>query len=224
MENYKTASTILKLLRKVVVYQFHNTSDTAEIRLSYSSSDGRWLKQNAGNLGSFLYRLKNQEPNHYLKIVKLLRVVIPFFDDFELYEEFNKVLLRWKELGTHKVFHAGLASDGMLRTIALISLLAQPTKDLPAAMFIDEPELGLHPTAVQIISSLIHEVSKHSQVFLSTQSPELLNYFEPEQIVVVNRNGRYSSFERLNAMELKEWLDEYSLSELWDKNVLGGKP
>jgi len=102
----------------------------------------------------------NAEKPYYMRIVKYLRQILPFFDDFELYEEFGNILLRWKEKGTNKIFNAGQASDGMLRTIALVSLLAQNPKDLPTVLFLDEPELGLHPSAIDTISGLIKAASE----------------------------------------------------------------
>lgn len=222
--NNHTANTILNLLRKFIVYQFHNTSDTAQLRLKWSVADGRWLKPNGENLGSFLYRLLNEEKPYYLRIVKFIRLVLPFFDDFELYDEFGQVLLRWKEKGTQKVFNAGQASDGMLRTIALISLLAQNPKDLPAVLFLDEPELGLHPTALELVAGLIKTVSKNCQVFVATQSVSLVNYFELDDLVVINRKERCSEVYRPDVDELAVYLDEYSTGQVWEKNIIGGRP
>ncbi len=223
-KNSITAKSILNLFRKFVVYQFHNTSDTAGMRLKWSAADGRWLKDNGQNLGSFLFRLQNEEHVHYIKIVKYLRLLLPFFDDFDLYEEFGQVLLRWKEKGSTKVFNASQASDGMLRTIALVSLLGQPPKDLPAVLFLDEPELGLHPSAVDAVAGLIKAASNHSQVFVATQSVSLVNQFNISDIVVIERKGRDSQFVRPDEKALSEYLDEYSTGQLWEKNILGGRP
>jgi predicted ATPase len=219
-----TASTILNLLRKLIVYQFHNTSDTAPMRLKWNAGDGRWLKQNGQNLGSFLYRLQQQEGPYYQRIVKYIRLVLPFFDDFELYEEFGQILLRWKEKGTSKIFNAGQASDGMLRTIALISLLAQNPRDLPAVLFLDEPELGLHPTAIDAVAGLIKAASLHCQVFVATQSISLVNNFELEDLVVIDRKGRSSEYHRPDAESLQAYLEEFSTGEIWEKNIIGGRP
>lgn len=223
-EANKSASVILNLLRKLIVYQFHNTSDTAPMRMKWSQSDGRWLKQNGENLGSFLFRLKNDEKPYYLRIIKYIRLVLPFFDDFELYEEFGQILLRWTEKGTIKLFNAGQASDGMLRTIALISLLAQNPKDLPAVLFLDEPELGLHPSAIDAVSGLIKAASLHCQIFVATQSVSLVNNFELDDLVVIDRKGRNSEFYRPNAENLKAYLDEFSTGQIWEKNIIGGRP
>jgi predicted ATPase len=222
--NNPTSRTILNLLRKLVVYQFHNTSDTAPMRLKWSQTDGRWLKQNGENLASFLYRIKTNESPYYIRIVKYVRLVLPFFDDFELYEEFGQILLRWKEKGTNKLFNAGQASDGMLRTIALISLLAQNPKDLPAVLFLDEPELGLHPSAIDAIAGLIKAASLHCQVFVATQSISLVNNFELEDLVVIDRKGRYSEYTRPISENLQAYLEEFSTGQIWEKNVIGGRP
>jgi predicted ATPase len=223
-QDNKTAKTILNLLRKLIVYQFHNTSDTAPMRLKWSVADGRWLKQNGENLGSFLFRLQREQQAYYTRIIKYIRLVLPFFDDFEFYEEFNQVLLRWKEKGTTKVFNGGQASDGMLRTIALISLLAQPPKDLPAVLFLDEPELGLHPSAIDMLAGLIKTASSYCQVFVATQSISLVNNFELEDIVVIDRKGRNSEYHRPDQENLQAYLEEYSTGQMWDKNILGGRP
>ncbi|MEI9919538.1 MAG: AAA family ATPase [Bacteroidota bacterium] len=222
--NNNTANAILTLLRKLIVYQFHNTSDTASMRLKWSSADGRWLKQNAENLGSFLFRLQRSERPYYMKIVKYIRLVLPFFDDFDLYDEFGYVLLRWRENGTNKIFNAGQASDGMLRTIALISLLAQNPNDLPAVLFLDEPELGLHPSAIDAVAGLIKAASSHCQVFVATQSISMVNNFELDDLVVIERKGRNSEYHRPPTDALKLYLDEFSTGQIWEKNIIGGRP
>jgi predicted ATPase len=219
-----TAIAILNLLRKLIVYQFHNTSDTAPMRLKWSVSDGRWLKQNGENLGSFLFRLQNEEKPYYLRIIKYIRLVLPFFDDFELYDEFGQILIRWKEKGTSKVFNAGQASDGMLRTIALISLLAQNPKDLPTVLFLDEPELGLHPSAIDAVAGLIKTASAHCQVFISTQSISLVNNFELDDLIVIDRKKRSSEYKRPDSENLQIYLDEFSTGQIWEKNIIGGRP
>jgi predicted ATPase len=219
-----TATAILNLLRKLIVYQFHNTSDTAPLRLKWSAFDGRWLKQNGENLGSFLFRLQNKEKPYYSRILKYIRLVLPFFDDFELYDEFGQILLRWKEKGTNKIFNAGQASDGMLRTIALISLLAQNPKDLPTVLFLDEPELGLHPSAIDSIAGLIKTASSYCQVFIATQSISLVNNFELDDLVVIDRKSRSSEYKRPDSENLQAYLEEFSTGQIWEKNIIGGRP
>jgi predicted ATPase len=219
-----TARTILALLRRLIVHQFHDTSEGSRVRQKWSVDDNRWLKEDAANLAPFLYRLQQRYPKYYVRIVETIRLILPFFADFELKPEFGKVLLAWRERGSDRVFAASQAADGMLRILALVALLQQPESDLPDVVILDEPELGLHPYAIEVLGGLVRAASQHAQVILATQSVSLIDRFTPEHIVVVNRTGRESSFRRCTEGELDSWLQEYTLSELWEKNVIGGRP
>ncbi|MHB8621298.1 MAG: AAA family ATPase, partial [Chloroflexota bacterium] len=153
-----------------------------------------------------------------------IRLILPFFATFELEPEFGQLLLRWREVGSDQIFNASQAADGMLRVMALVALLEQPDRDLPDVMILDEPELGLHPYAIEILAGLIKSAATQVQVILATQSVALVDRFEPENIVVTERNNRKTTLHRLETDKLTDWLSEYSLSELWEKNVLGGRP
>ena len=220
----QTAQVIRTLLQKIVVYQFHNTSDTARIRGKWSADDNRWLKEDAANLAPVLYRLQTQDRRYYQRIVDTIRLVLPLFSDFELEPDYRDLMLAWRERGTDEVFNASQASDGLLRIIALITLLLQPEQDLPDVLILDEPELGLHPSAINVIGGLLAAAAMKIQIITATQSVPLVDCFNPEDIVVVERSDRASTFKRLDPATLKEWLEEYSLSELWEKNVIGGRP
>jgi predicted ATPase len=219
-----TIRTLWSFLQDCAVYQFHNTSETARIRQRWSVIDNQHLKEDAANLAPFLLRIRKQHPAHYQRITDTLRQIAPFFADFVLEPENATLLLSWREIGNDVVFGPHQASDGTLRAMALVALLLQPKEELPAVIILDEPELGLHPRAISILAGLLQGVSSHSQVIVATQSPVLLDHFEPEQVIVAEREGAESVFRRLDAERLSSWLEEYTMSELWDKNVLGGRP
>ncbi len=220
----KTITTIKYLLRQFVVYQFHDTSPAARIKLKSKTHDARYLQHDAGNLAAFLYSIRSSSPRHYRRMIETIRQIAPFFEDFVLEPEHGSIILRWKEYGGDSNFAAYQASDGLLRTFALIALLMQPEDRLPALLVIDEPELGLHPYAINIVAGLIQAAAQTSQVLISTQSPLFVDQFATEDIVVVERRGRASSFQRLDPEKYKDWLDAYSVGELWQKNVFGGRP
>jgi predicted ATPase len=220
----KTAKVIYSLIRNLVIYQFHNTSETSRMRNKWGVGEDQFLKEDGGNIAPFLNRLKRMHPNSYNKITDTIRLILPFFADFEFRPEWNNLLLSWRERGTDHIFDASQAGDGMLRVIALVSLLLQPENYLPDILILDEPELGLHPFAINTISGLIKSISKTKQVIIATQSTPFVDCFSPDEIVIVDRKDRESCFSHVDQNKLAEWLKEYSLSELWDKNVIGGRP
>jgi len=223
-EGDSTARTILNLMKECVVYQFHNTSETARIRQRWAIDDNRFLKEDAANLAPFLLRLREEKPKAYARIVETIRQIAPFFADFVLEPANETTMLQWRERNSDLVFGPHQASDGTLRVMALVALLLQPEEDLPTVVILDEPELGLHPYAVNVVAGLVKSVATHTQVLLATQSMTFIDHFDPEHIVVVSRPDRESTFKRLDPQRLKEWLEEYSLAELWEKNVIGGRP
>ncbi len=219
-----TAKAILQLLRQCSAYQFHDTSNEAAIKQIQSVTDNVFLRADGGNLASYLLWMREFNFLEYSNIVSTLQLIAPFFDDFILEPNGHSIILRWRERNSDTVFGPHQASDGTLRTMALITLLLQPEEKRPAVIIIDEPELGLHPSALNIVSGLIKSAATKSQIILATQSPAFIDYFTPEDIIVVERSGRESTFKRLSENELKEWLDDYSIAELWEKNVIGGRP
>lgn len=219
-----TARTIRSLMQKIVVYQFHNTSDTARMREKWYVDDNRWLKEDAANIAPVLLRLKENDVRCYQRVVDTIRLILPFFSDFDLEPDYRSVILNWRERNSNEVFSVSQASDGMLRVIALVTLLLQPEQDLPDVLILDEPELGLHPYAINVVGGLIRAASEKIQVIVATQSLPFVDCFEPEDVVIVERKNRKSTFKRLDMEDLSQWLDDYSLSELWEKNVIGGRP
>ena len=218
------AKAVLSLLRGIARYQFHNTSFTSRIRNKWSVGHNRCLKEDGANIAPVLLRLNEQEVEYYQRIVDTIRLILPLFSDFEFEPESGHLVLAWRERLSDQLFTVSQASDVMLRVMALVTILLQPGKDLPDVLILDEPELGLHPYAITAIGGLIRAAARRVQVVVATQSTTLVDCFEPEDIVVVNRKSRGSEFRRLCAENLSEWLTKYSLSELWEKNVIGGRP
>jgi predicted ATPase len=224
----KTARVFRNLLNHCRVYHFHDTSSTARVRQYSYIGDSRWLMPDAGNLPALLYRLRNENNGSaYQSIVRTIRLIAPFFDDFDLEPTgYNKqeIALNWREKGSDQVFGPHQLSDGTLRAICLVTLLLQPEEELPDLIIVDEPELGLHPYALNLIAALFGKASHHTQVLISTQSSTFLSNFDPEDVIVANREGMESQFTRLNPIKLEAWLEEYNLGEVWEKNVIGGGP
>lgn len=214
-----------------VVYHFHDTSTTAGVRRQGPINDNESLRPNAENLAAFLYRIQRTNPTSYEKIRDVVRLAAPFFDDFKLRPVPTNpelIQLEWLQKESDYPFRASQLSDGTLRFVCLATALLQPV--LPPTVLFDEPELGLHPYALTLLANLFQQAAKQyggyfsNQIIVSTQSAPLLNEFVPEDVIVVERAQGQSKFRRLESTHLSEWLKEYTLGELWQKNVLGGRP
>ena len=209
------------------VYQFHDTSPSSRIKSENIVANCDTFLHDASNLAAFLYRLHENHPAEYQKILRVIQRIAPYFKDFELKpKEQNKeqIVLRWKQKDYDGTLIPSQLSDGTLRFICLATLLLQPEELQPDTIIIDEPELGLHPYAITIFAELVKKAATRKQVILATQSAELLNHFDPEDVIVVDRTENGSEFKRLDEDRLAEWLeDEYSLGELWNKNLFGGR-
>ena len=218
---------VRKALRNWDIYHFHDTGDFSPIKKQSQLNDNMFLRSNGENLAAFLYLLKNKYEKHYYRIVQTIKLVAPFFGDFILRENPlspNYIALEWHEKNNDIPFIANMLSDGTLRFICLATALLQPEELQPDTIFIDEPELGLHPYAITILAALVRKASIKKQVIISTQSVELLNEFDIEDIIVVDRENEQTTFKRLNYKELETWLEDYSLGEIWKKNIIGGRP
>ncbi len=208
------------------IFHFHDTSFNSKVKQPCSTRDYATLQENGGNLAAFLYRLQESAPLNFNIIVKVIQSIAPFFDRFYLQpDEINpqQIYLRWKEKGFEPLFTAHNLSDGTLRMICMATLLLQPHP--PATIIIDEPELGLHPFAITKLAGLLQSVPEYTQVIVSTQSVNLVNEFKPEDIIVVQREDKHETiFTRQSEETLSTWLKDYSIGELWEKNILGGRP
>jgi predicted ATPase len=221
----ETAAAIRQVLDRCRVFHFHDTSDTSAMRRGCRVDENRHLYPDGSNVAAMLYAYRETRPVAYRRIVSTVRQVTPFLGDFVLEPDRlnpNSISLKWRQPGSDYEFAPHQLSDGSLRMIALATLLLQPEEDLPPLVVIDEPELGLHPAAINLLASLVRKASHHCQIVLATQSPALVDCFDPADVVVATGTEGVTTFERLDPQALKEWLEDYSLSELWEKNVIGG--
>jgi len=224
----ETTRTVNVWLSQLTFFHFHDTSVTSALRTNARSEDDQCLRSDGSNLAAYLRRLEQSDEESdrkaWRRINRLVSRVAPGLKELAPTPvNGTSVRLDWiddqdERFGVHQL------SDGTLRAIALITALAQPTAKLPRFMSIDEPELGLHPAAIRLLAELARSVSRHTQVLFATQSTTFLDHFEPEEVVVVERQEGASHLTRLESDALSSWLEDYSLSEVFDKGVIGGRP
>ena len=222
--NPTTASVITNMLRSCSVYQLHDTSETSSFKMNWDSEDNVRLRSHGGNLAAVLHRLEREDIRRFDLICGHIGRILPVFDRFAIEESYGRVLLRWKAKGSDKTFGAHLTSDGSLRFFALVTLLNLPPEMLPGVILLDEPELGLHPAAITLIGEMIKSLAEERQIIVATQSPLLVDAFGLDEILVLELEGGETVIRRLDADDYRTWLDEFSTGELWQKNLLGGRP
>ncbi|WP_044250241.1 AAA family ATPase [Chondromyces apiculatus] len=226
-ERGTTARTALWLLRQLNFYHFHDTSINSPLRTFSDPEADTFLRSDGDNLASFLLALRDSSDENrrasWKRIQGLVHRVAPFVRELQPVSGRDGVRLDWVD-DRGELFGPSHLSDGTLRAIALLTALGQPSDLLPGLTCIDEPELGLHPAALAVLCGLIQSVATRRQVIVSTQSPAVLDAFLPRDIVVAERKDGATELRRLDEEALASWLEDYSLSELYDKNILGGRP
>lgn len=223
---YGRAYYLNSYLRSFTIYHFHDTSSSSPMRGQCEINDNSFLRDNGSNLAAYLYMLKQTDEKAFRLIEGTIHSIAPYFKRFNLRPDPvtpSKISLEWEEVNSDMYLNGYSFSDGTIRFIALATLLLQ--SKLPEVIIIDEPELGLHPGAISKLAALIKRASKSSQIILSTQSTNLVNCFEPENIIVVDREDEQTVFKRLNPADLSVWMDEYnySISDMWETNLIGGQ-
>ncbi len=217
---------VSEYLSGLKIYHFHDTGETAKVKKVCNLHDNLQLKPDGENLAAFLYLISIRHNKKYQKIIQTIQRIAPFFHDFILQPEKTDngemIRLRWRHSNSDGYFDANSLSDGTLRFICLTTLLLQP--ELPKVILLDEPELGLHPYAMQLLGGMLKSASAQAQIIISTQSVTLANQFGWEDIVVVEQNNGETIFKRLKEEEIKNWLDDYKMGDLWEKNLIGGAP
>lgn len=213
---------IRRYLNGLKVYHFHETGEKSPFNTDCRVDDNFVLQSHGGNLAAILYQLQQNDPIVYNRIVKVIQSIAPYFLDFDLRPNTGGseyIRLAWRDKYSENRYGATDFSDGTIRFIALVSLFLQPNP--PAVIIIDEPELGLHPFALSKLAGLVQSAaSRNTQVILSTQSVELVNCFNPEDVIAVDNKEGESFFNRLDKEELSGWLDDYTLGDLWRQNML----
>lgn len=221
----RTVRNILNDLQNYRIYHFHDTGPTAAMRRSCEIHDNRFLRPQAENLAAYLYWIQETQPATFEVIEGAVRQIAPFFDNFDLAPlrlKPSTIQLEWKERGSDAYFNAAAMSGGTLRFICLATLLLQPV--LPKLILLDEPEIGLHPYAIVYLADMLRSATQHTQLIVATQSATLINQLEPTYVWCVDRVDGASVFRHLQDRDYSDWLDDYALGDLWEKNLLGATP
>lgn len=222
-DNTRVSQWVLRRMSPWFVYHFHDTSRRAPVKLKSDINDNEALRADAGNLAAFLYRLQETDTSAYGRIVDAVRNVAPFFDDFRLRPDRlneERIQLEWRQRSSSAYFGPNALSDGTLRFICIATLLLQPTP--PSLILLDEPELGLHPYAIGLVAEMLEACEQ--QIIVATQSVTLLNQLSLDDVLISEQVDGATRLARPDPASIEAWLEVYGLGELWEKNLIGGRP
>ncbi len=217
-------SPLITALYSVKAYQMAQIHQLDSPPLLHSSLP--LLEPDAGNLACVIADLYARYPDNYSYVRDCIRLAVPFFDDFSIIcqeEQKGTVhILGWREHNTEYTFPMQDLSDGIRRFIVLATILNSPV--LPPVIIINEPEAGLHPYAIRILAAMVRSAAVRTQVIIATQSVTFIDTCGPDDLLVVGRSAGETVVTKINDDEIGEWLADYSLGELWEHNIIGGRP
>lgn len=177
------------------------------------------LEQDCSNLALVLNRLKLHRPA-WKRLMEGLRLIYEGIEDMLV--EINGGTAQIFLVETAGAIPATRLSDGTLRYLALLAVLCDPSP--PPLVVLEEPELGLHPDMLPQLAHLLSEASTRAQWVVTTHAPAFVDAFSehPENILVCERDMSGSRIERLDATDMRPWLDQYRLGDLWMRGQIGG--
>jgi predicted ATPase len=205
-------------------YHVLNVDTRSPVRLPQPLQPAILPGKNGEELVSCLYNLRESERNRFEAIEDSLRAAFPRFDRLDFPPVAAGTLaLTWREKDFSKPLFMHQLSEGTLRFLWLTTLLQSP--GLTALTLLDEPEVSLHPELLSLLADLLREASHRTQVIVATHSDRLIRFLEPKEVVVMDSTeDGMTTLTWADQLDLKEWLKEYSLDELWHNGRLGARP
>jgi predicted ATPase len=216
---------IVSTLTNIDIFRFVDTGPGSIVRQACEIEDNRKLHEDGRNLSAFLYFLEQKHQPEFKRIERAVRRVAPFFKRFSLQPSRlnpDMIQLEWVDVNHNMHFGAAALPDGLLRFICLVTVFNQPS--LPALIVLDEPELGLHPAAITYLAELLRTRAQECQILAATQSVTLVNQLDPDNVWVTDRQDGESTFKHLVNENLDPWLEAYAIGDIWEKNLIGGRP
>ncbi len=176
------------------------------------------LQEDGSNLGLFLNNLQYQLGNR--QIINKLKKFYDAAEELSIKIYGGTVQIFIREESLTQPIPATRLSDGTLRYLFLMALFLDPTP--PPLICIEEPEIGLHPDILPTIAEMLIEASQRTQLIVTTHSDALVSALTPESVLVCERDEKGSHLHRLEPDRLKNWLENYTLGDLWRMGEIGG--
>lgn len=220
---FQEPETLRQRLASSTFYGALNVAPQAPVRLPQQLRPAKLPGVNGEDLVSCLFYLRETDRDRFEIIEDTLAAAFPDFERLEFPPVAAGVLaMTWKDKNYSKPMYMHQLSEGTLRFLWLLALLQ--SRDLTAVTMVDEPEVSLHPKLLSLLADLMREATKRTQLIVATHSDRLIRFLKPEEVLIADVEDGATQFTWGDAMNLDEWLDEYTLDEIWHMGVIGGRP
>lgn len=212
-----------KQLASSTHYHALDVSAKAPVRLPQPMRNATLPGRNGEELVSCLYMIRETDESRFESIEDTLRAGFPSFERLNFPPVAAGTLaMTWKDSTSPNPFYMHQLSEGTLRFLWLVTLLQSP--GLTSVTMIDEPEVSLHPELLSLLADLFREASTRTQLIIATHADRLVRFLTPEEVIAtsVEEDGT-ASFEWGDEFQLDDWLQEFSLDQLWQMGRIGGR-
>lgn len=222
---YQEPENLRKILASCSFYRSWelNLAPKSPVRLPQPMRPVKLPGTNGEDLVSCLYYLRETDPIQFEIIEDTLAAAFPDFEKLGFPPVAAGTLaMTWKDKNFKEPLYMDQLSEGTLRFLWLVTLLQ--SRDLSSITLIDEPEVSLHPELLRYLAHVMREATKRTQLIVATHSDRLIRFLEPEEILVCNYEDGLTTMNWGDSIDLKHWLEEYTLDQLWSMNIIGGRP
>jgi predicted ATPase len=220
---YEEPEALRNALSKTRLYGFLDVGQRAIMRLPQPLVPGMRPGPNGENLYSSLYNLRALHQDAYMRIEETLQVGFPGFERLEFpVVGAGHITLAWHQGDLVEPLYPNQLSEGTLRFLWLAAILLTPNP--PPIILLDEPEVSLHPELIKLLAGLLQDASTRGQIIVATHSPDLVRWLQPQEVLVLDKIEGQTQLTWADTMDLEEWLEEYTLRDLWLMGTLGGRP
>jgi predicted ATPase len=184
------------------------------------------------HLAVVLGRLRDKNPHGFSRLIQRLKGLFPTLTNISIS---GRGGWGWRSIKLHEgngkeiVFNSAQMSDGVLRLLAIASMLYLDR--IPTVLMLEEPENGIHPQIVREVIQILRELTLRKpphvcQVFLTTHSPYVLDEFfdHPEQVFCMDRRGPQAGATIVQLSQNKQIdlvREKFALGEAWSIGLIG---
>jgi len=214
---------VLSVLKRITLWPVHKFQPSDRVRGPQQLQPTKMPALDGSNLFSSLYAMKTEQRHSYNQLLESLRAAVPELEDLEFpLAGAGHVNMTWTQRNFDRPFYSNQLSDGTLRLLWLVTVLYTVPDD--GLVLLDEPELSLHPQWLMLLVSILRKTSARTNVLVATQSAEFIRWVQPEELVIADMTEDGATFSRVNdRADLAQWLEDFTLAQLWTMGELGGR-